>query len=149
LRAFQEGKSCLLPPGAPDSPMRISFLLWRSRPLAPGSRWRTEHCPVHTGQSGAPSRPLARPRVLRRSRSRPLARPTVGSPDSPVHTRQSGELQPYVTDEFPRAASSLEPAWRIGHYPVHHRTVRCSQTEQSLGCSSQDISNCSFLVSST
>jgi hypothetical protein len=66
-------------------PVRISFLLWRSRPLAPGSRWRTGHCPVHTGQSGAPSRPLARPRVSRRSRSRPLARPTVGSPDSPVN----------------------------------------------------------------
>jgi hypothetical protein len=72
-------------PGAPDSPVhtghcpvRISFLLGRSRPLAPESRWRT-------GQSGAPSRPLARPRVLRRSRSRPLARPTVGSPDSPVN----------------------------------------------------------------
>jgi hypothetical protein len=63
-------------------PVRISFLIWRSRPLAPGSRWRTEHCPVHTGQSGAPSRPLARPRVLRKSRSRPLARPTVGSPDT-------------------------------------------------------------------
>jgi hypothetical protein len=92
LRAFLEGKSCLLSPGAPDSPVhtghcpvRISFLSWRSRPLAPGSRWRTGHCPVYTGQSGAPSRPLARPRVSRRSRSRPLARPTVGSPDSPVN----------------------------------------------------------------
>jgi hypothetical protein len=92
LRAFLEGNSCLLSPGAPDSPVhtghypvRISFLLWRSRPLAPRSRWRTGHCPVHTGQSSAPSRPLARPCVLRRSRSRPLARPTVGSPDSPVN----------------------------------------------------------------
>jgi hypothetical protein len=35
-------------------PVRISFLIWRSRPLALGSRWRTGHCPVHTGQSGAP-----------------------------------------------------------------------------------------------
>jgi hypothetical protein len=34
-------------------PVRISFLLWRSRPLAVQSRWRTGHCPVHTGQSGA------------------------------------------------------------------------------------------------
>jgi hypothetical protein len=42
-------------------------------------------CPVHTGQSGAPFRPLARPRVSRRSRGRPLAQPTVGSPDSPVN----------------------------------------------------------------
>jgi hypothetical protein len=66
-------------------PVRISFLLWRSRPLALESRWRTRHCPVHTGQSGAPFRPLARPRVSRGSRGRPLARPTVGSPDSPVN----------------------------------------------------------------
>jgi hypothetical protein len=42
-------------------------------------RWRT-------GQSGAPSRPLARPRVLRRSRSRPLAHRTVRcTPDSLVN----------------------------------------------------------------
>jgi hypothetical protein len=43
-----------------------------------GSRWRT-------GQSGAPFRPLAWPRVARRIRGRPSARPTVGSPDSPVN----------------------------------------------------------------
>jgi hypothetical protein len=34
-------------------PVRISFLLWRSRPLALWSRWRIGHCPVHTGKSGA------------------------------------------------------------------------------------------------
>ena len=67
-------------------PVRISFLLWRSRPLALWSRWRTGHCPVHTGQSGAPFRPLARPRVPRRSRGRPLAHRTVRcTPDSPVN----------------------------------------------------------------
>jgi hypothetical protein len=43
-------------------------------------------------QSGAPFRPLARPRVAHGFRGRPLARPTVGSPDSPVHTGQSGEF---------------------------------------------------------
>jgi hypothetical protein len=59
-------------------PVRISFLLWRSRPLALWSRGRT-------GQFGAPFRPLARPCVSRGSRSRLLARPTVGSPDSPVN----------------------------------------------------------------
>ena len=48
------------------------------------SRWRTGHCSVHTEQSGAPIRPLARPRVTRGLRRRPLARPTVGSPDSPM-----------------------------------------------------------------
>jgi hypothetical protein len=62
----------------------ITFLIWRSRPLKIWSRWRTGHCPVHTGQSGAPIRPLARPRVTRGLRGRPLARPIVGSPDNPV-----------------------------------------------------------------
>jgi hypothetical protein len=61
-------------------PMRISFLKWHSRPLQNCSRWRT-------GQSGAPSRPLAG--AMRRAR---IARPTiamaaVGSPDCPVRHR--------------------------------------------------------------
>jgi hypothetical protein len=68
-------------------PVRISFLFWCSRPLKVWSHWRTGHCPVHTGQSGAPFRPFARPRDTRGLRGRPLARPTIGSPDSPVHHR--------------------------------------------------------------
>jgi hypothetical protein len=48
------------------------------------SRWRTGHCPVHTGQSGAPSDRWLLPRVVRGLCGRPLAWPTVGSPDSPV-----------------------------------------------------------------
>jgi hypothetical protein len=40
---------------------------------------------AHQTQSGAPCRPLARPRVTRGLRIRPLAQSTVGSPDSPVH----------------------------------------------------------------
>jgi hypothetical protein len=63
-------------------PVRISFLLWRSRPLEIQSRWRTGHCPVHTGQSGAPFLSLALPRVTRGLHGRPLARSTIGSPDS-------------------------------------------------------------------
>jgi hypothetical protein len=65
----------------------ISFLFWRRRPLQIRGSWRTKHCPVHTGQSGAPCRPLAR------ATRRPwIAWPTVvlaadGSPDSPVHHR--------------------------------------------------------------
>jgi hypothetical protein len=59
-------------------PVRISFLLWRSRPLALWSRWRT-------GQSGAPSDRWLLPCVARGLCGRPLARPAVGSADSPVH----------------------------------------------------------------
>jgi hypothetical protein len=72
---------------APPDTVRCRFpsLFGEADRWQPWSRWRTGHCLVHTGQSGAPSRPLARPRVSRRSRSRSLARPTVGSPDSPVN----------------------------------------------------------------
>jgi hypothetical protein len=37
-----------------QSPVRISFLLWRSRPLEIQSRWRTGHCLVHTGHCPVP-----------------------------------------------------------------------------------------------
>jgi hypothetical protein len=94
-------------------PVRISFLLWQSRPLALWSRWRTGHCLVHTGQSGAPSRPLARPRVSRGSCDRPLARPTVGSPDSPVNYNRT----PLIT--------SREQQVRLSQ-PGAPDTVRCT-----------------------
>jgi hypothetical protein len=45
---------------------------WRRRPLPICGSWRTRHCPVHTEQSGAPCRPLAR--ATRRTR---IAPPTV------------------------------------------------------------------------
>jgi hypothetical protein len=88
----------LLSGGAPDSPVhhrtstvycpvQIAFLNWHSRPLKTWSRWRTGHCPVHTGQSGAPIRPLARPRVTRGLRGRPLAHRTVR-----CTTGQSGDF---------------------------------------------------------
>jgi hypothetical protein len=121
---FLEGNSCLLSGGAPDSPVhhrtspvhclvQIAFLNWRSRPLKTWSRWRTGHCPVHTGQSGAPIRPLARPRVTRGLRGRPLARLIVGSPDSPVNFSRTPS-----TNSRERPVD-LTPAWRTGHCPVH------------------------------
>jgi hypothetical protein len=52
---------------------------------------------------------------------RPLAHQTVRcTPDSPVNFSRTPPI------EFPRAANSQEPAWRTGHCPVHHRTVRCT-----------------------
>jgi hypothetical protein len=70
----------------------ISLHIGHSRPLLLGAGWRTGHCPMHTGQSGAPSRPLERAtcRAL-------IVRTTVGRwrrwligqsgalPDSPVN----------------------------------------------------------------
>jgi hypothetical protein len=57
------------------------------RPLQLRADWRTGHCPVPTGQSGAPVDHWSSPRVARRLHGRPLALATVGSPDSPVHHR--------------------------------------------------------------
>jgi hypothetical protein len=64
------------------------LLPFLAQPTVGSSGWlRNGHCPVHTGQSGAPSRLLAW--ATRRAR---IARPTValaaiGSLDSPVHHR--------------------------------------------------------------
>jgi hypothetical protein len=75
---------------------------------------------------------------------RPLAHRTVQcTPDSPVNYSRTRPI------EFPRAASSQEPAWHTGHYPVHHRTVRCTQTVLTLAEQSHLISNSIFPVSST
>ena len=149
--------------------MLIAFLFWRSRPLKIWSHWRNGHCPVHIGQSGAPIRPLARPRVTRGLRGRPLAQSTVGSPDSPVNYSRT------LLTWFPRAATSPQPTHQTlsGAPPdspvIYSRTppsrhesrqftrrqpgapdtVRCTQTEQSLGCSSQVFSICLFSDSST
>jgi hypothetical protein len=113
------------------SPMRISFLFWHSRPLAFWSRWRTGHCPVHTGQSGAPFRPLSRPRVTRGLRGRPLARPPVGSPDSPVNYSRT------LLTWFPRAATSPQPNHRTlsgapPDNPVIYSRTPSSRPESSL-----------------
>jgi hypothetical protein len=121
LEAFLEDNSCLLSGGAPESPVhhrtstvhcpvRISFLKWHSRPLLNCSHWRTGHCPVHTGQSGAPSRPLAG--ATRRVRiARPIvALAAVGSPDSPMHPlsafRDRGVLGP-TSEMSPRAPAQM------------------------------------------
>jgi hypothetical protein len=117
-------------------PVQISFLFWRSRPLAIWSRWRTGHCPVHTGQSGAPFRPLARPRVTRGLRGRPLARPTVGSPDSPVNFSRT---PPTISRERPFHQSQ----------PDAPDTVRCTTGQSGaprpsslLAVHSQLLHNC-------
>jgi hypothetical protein len=85
--------------GTVHSLVQIAFLNWRSRPLKIWSRWRT-------GQSGAPIRPLARPRVMRGLRGRPLVRPTVGSPDSLVNYSRT------MLTWFPRAVTSPQPTHR-------------------------------------
>jgi hypothetical protein len=137
LRAIQEGNSCLLSGGAPDSPVchrtdtvqcpvQIAFLNWRSRPLKIWSRWRTGHCLVpHSDRwLGHASRADC-------AADRWLTGQSGAPPDSPVNFSHT-----LPTNSRERTVDQT-PAWRTGHCPVHHRTVRCTQTVQSLGCSSQ------------
>jgi hypothetical protein len=120
-----EGYSCLLPSGASDSPVRhrtshvavrcaISFHIGRIRPLLLGARWRTGHCLVHTGQSGAPSRllELATCRAL-------IVRTTVGRwrrwftgqsgapPDIPVNYSHVTPESSWFTIGSPRAPDTV------------------------------------------
>jgi hypothetical protein len=68
-----------------------------------------------------------------------IARPTVGSPDSLVIFSRTP-----TTNSRERPVDQT-PAWRTGHCPVHHRTVRCTQTALSLGCFSQVFFSFYFL----
>jgi hypothetical protein len=94
----------------------ISFHIWRSQPLVLGICWRTGQCSVHTGQSGVPNRPLARPRVAHWSRDRPFAAGVVGSPDSPVHHQTVRWFIATSPSLFPRV-----PSWRRAS--LGHRTL--------------------------
>jgi hypothetical protein len=101
------------------------------------------------------------PTISSATRHAQIARPTVGSPDSPVNYSRT------LLTWFPRAATSPQPTHRtlsgappdspviysrtppsrpessqlIRRQPGAPDTVRCTQTEQSLGCSSQVFSN--------
>jgi hypothetical protein len=78
---------------------------------------RTVRCPIQTVGSA--------------TRHARIVRPTVGSPDSPVNFIRT---PPTNSREQP---FDQTPACTTGHCPVYHQTVRCTQTAQSLGCSSQ------------
>jgi hypothetical protein len=135
LSAFQEGNSCLLSPGAPDSPVHhrtlsgADLLPYLAKPTVGALE------PLaHRTLSGAPFRPLARPRASRGSRGRPLAHRTVWcTPDSPVNyscTSLITSREQQVRLSQPGASDTVRCT--IEHYPMHHRTVRCTQTELTL-----------------
>jgi hypothetical protein len=130
LETNKEGNSCLLSGGAPDSlvhhravnvacPVRISFLIWRNRPLQLRAGWRTGHCLVHTRQFGAPSRPLAwatrRPRIARPT----VALAAVGSPDSAVNYSRTPPKTP-------------ESGQFAGSQPGAPDTVRCTTGQSGV-----------------
>jgi hypothetical protein len=115
-----------------------------------GGRWLT-------GQSGAPpdspvnfSRtPLnfSRERRLRRGR---LTGQSGAPPDSPVNYSRTSPSSP-ESGRFTLDSSGAPGTVRCttGHGPVHHQTVRCTQTEQQLAVHSQLFLNIFSPVSST
>jgi hypothetical protein len=115
LRAFQEGNSCLLLTGAPDSPVHhrtlfgVDFFPVLAQPtvgdLEPLAH-RTVRCPLQT--------------VGPATRHARIARPTVGSPDSPVIYSHTPLTKP-ESSEFARA--SLAHRTLSGASPD---TVRCT-----------------------
>jgi hypothetical protein len=109
---------CLLSTGAPGSPVHhrtlsgADFFPVLVQPTvgdrfgavgAPDTVRCTPDSPMHTGQSGAPFRPLGRPRVTRGLHGRPLAQPTVDSPDSPVIYSRTPPTKP-ESSQFARAS---------------------------------------------
>jgi hypothetical protein len=91
------------------------------------SRWRIRHVRC-TPDSPVPpsSRWLGHvscaDRAVDRWPGRPLAHRTVRcTPDSPVNYNRTS---PVISRE---RLLHAESAWRTGHCPVHHRTVRCAR----------------------
>jgi hypothetical protein len=86
----------------------------------------------------------------RGSRSRPLARLTVGSPDSPVNYSRTPLI--YSRERQVRLSQPSTPdtvRCTTGHCPVHHRIVRCTQTELALAEQGHLFSNSISPVTST
>jgi hypothetical protein len=142
LRAIQEGNSCLLLVGASDSPVHHRT---QSGARFPSKIGAVDRCSL--GAVGAPDTvrctpdtpvPLSDRWLGHASRedcaadrwpSRPLAHRTVrcttgqsgAPPDSPVNYSRT-------SPDFSRERSVHQSsAWRTGHCPVHHRTVRCAR----------------------
>jgi hypothetical protein len=118
---------------------------------------------AHRTLSGAHRtvRCLFRPLALATRRAR-IPRPTVGPadswltgqfgapPDSPVNfsrTSPTKSREQQVRRCQPGAPDTVRCT--IGHCPVHHRTVRCTQTEQTFGCFEPLFFSCIFSDSNT
>jgi hypothetical protein len=135
LRAFQEGNSCLLSLGAPDSPVHhrtlsgADFFPSMAKPTVGGSEplvhwtlsgaYRTVRCPLLTVGSAT-------------GRAR-ITRPTVGPADCWL-TGQSGAPPDSSVNysRTPPSKSREQPDDR--RQPGAPDTVRCTQTEQPFGC---------------
>jgi hypothetical protein len=90
---------------------------------------RTVRCPHQTVGSDTRHARIVRPIVG--AAHRWLIGQSGAPPDSPVNFSRT---PPMNSRERP---VDQTPARRTGHCPMHHRTVRCTQTTQSLSCSGQ------------
>jgi hypothetical protein len=132
LRAFQEGNSCLLSPGAPDSPVHHRTLSGADLfPYLVKPTVAVLEPLVHRILSGAhwtvrcPFRPLAL--ATRRAR---IPRPTVG-PANCWLTGQSGAPpdSPVIYSRTPLIASREQPV--DGRRPGAPDTIRCTTGQSS------------------
>jgi hypothetical protein len=115
------------PPNSHYSMSGADLLPFLAQPIVGSSGWlahRTVQCPQPTVGVGHAS--LANCAADRCSGGRWLTGQSGAPPDSPVNYSRT---PPPNSREWPVRQS---PAWRTGHCPVHHQTVRCTQTEQQL-----------------
>jgi hypothetical protein len=134
LEANLEGQTCLLSGGAPDSPVHhrtdtvvvrcaISFFSgasdrWSSESVgAPDTVRCTSAQPTVAAGHASPADCAAD----RCAGDRWLTGQFDAPPDSPVNYSRTPLI---FSRERPFHRSS---AWRTGHCPVHHRTVRCAR----------------------
>jgi hypothetical protein len=96
---------------------------------------RTVRCPPDS-----PVPPVDRwrgPRVARGLRGRPLRWRPLAHRTVRCTTGQSGELYPYAADFSRQWPVHRRLAWRTGHCPVHHQTVRCAKPSWTSAALSQ------------
>jgi hypothetical protein len=150
LRAFQEGNSCLLSPGAPDSPVHHRTLSgadlfpYLAKPTV-GALEPLAHRTLSDAHRTVRCSLLAVDSATRRARiKRPTVGPTtVGSPDTVRCTPDS----PVNYSRTP-LISSQEQQVRLSQ-PGTPDTVRCTQTELALAEQGHLFSNSISPVSST
>jgi hypothetical protein len=131
------------PPDSHCSMSGADLLPFMAQPTVGSSGWlahwtlfgahRTVRCPQPTVGMGHASRPDCT--TDRCAGGRWLTGQPGAPPDSPVNYSRT---PPTNSREWPVHQS---PAWRTRHCPVHHRIVRCTQTEQQLAVHSQLFSN--------
>jgi hypothetical protein len=94
--------------------------------LVLGVGWRTGHCPVHTGQSGVPNRPL-----LRATRRPRIALPTVSAGDRWL-TGQSGAPPDSPVNYSRTPPSNPESGEFTVDQPGVPDTVRCTTGQSGV-----------------